>query len=155
MQKWEHVEEAAFKWPLPMHEEWPELRHHTRSHSQWVTLIREHAQCTVDDTFIDDLYEKHCFQSDERWACRAFSRAEIVAHVKPTVHVRICQQTVYAGLSSVAWTVNDGFQRSYSWSHIAVGKQGPDSHLWELKKFHACSGTPYGAYLTSNTLERC
>jgi hypothetical protein len=67
-QKWEHVEEAGFKWPLAMHEEWPELRHHTRSHSQWVTLIREHAQLVVDDTYINDLYEKHCFQSDEKCA---------------------------------------------------------------------------------------
>ncbi|BDA44732.1 probable glycosyltransferase BC10 [Coccomyxa sp. Obi] len=67
-ERWEHVEEAGFKWPLAMHEEWPELRHHTRSHSQWVTLIREHAQYTVDDTFVNDLYEKHCFQSDERHA---------------------------------------------------------------------------------------
>ncbi len=69
-QKWETVEKAAFKWPLSMHEEWPELRHHTKSHSQWVTLIREHAQLVVDDTFVNDLYEKHCFQDEylERWA---------------------------------------------------------------------------------------
>lgn len=92
MQHWEHVEEAGFKWPLAMHEEWPELRHHTRSHSQWVTLIREHAQYTVDDTFINDLYEKHCFQSDERWA----SFAMILAQLKLVVYVLICLNPVPA-----------------------------------------------------------
>lgn len=65
---WGDIEGSANRWPLAMYEEWPELRHHTKFHRQWITLIREHAQIVVDDAFLFDLYERHCFIGTERHA---------------------------------------------------------------------------------------
>lgn len=51
-----------------MYEEWPELSHHMRFHRQFVTLIREHARIVADDTFLANLYERHCYIGIERRA---------------------------------------------------------------------------------------
>lgn len=60
------VEDAGWRWPIAMHEEWPELHKYTKFHRQFVTLIREHAQLVVDDKFLSDLFERHCYTPVER-----------------------------------------------------------------------------------------
>lgn len=67
-QMWGEVEGSSDRWPLAMHEEWPELRHHTKHHSQWVTLIREHIHIILNDTFLNDLFSRHCYVPAQRWA---------------------------------------------------------------------------------------
>lgn len=56
----------TFRWPLPMYEEWPELRRHTKFHRQFVTLTREHAVVVVEDDFLMRLFEKHCYIGKEK-----------------------------------------------------------------------------------------
>ncbi|CAL8469568.1 g9109 [Coccomyxa elongata] len=63
---WGDIEGSANRWPLAMYEECPELRHHTKFHRQWITLIRKHAQIVVDDAFLFDLHKGFC-NSDEQY----------------------------------------------------------------------------------------
>ncbi|KAK9917995.1 hypothetical protein WJX75_000371 [Coccomyxa subellipsoidea] len=63
---WGEVEGSSDRWPLAMHEKWPELRHHTKHHSQWVTLIREHIHIILNDTFLNDLFSRHCYVPAQR-----------------------------------------------------------------------------------------
>ena len=65
---WGEVEGSSDRWPLARHEKWPELRHHTKHHSQWVTLIREHIHIILNDTFLNDLFSRHCYVPAQRWA---------------------------------------------------------------------------------------
>lgn len=76
-------EEEGSKRPLAVPPEEPELLHHQKSHSQWVTLIRQHAEYTVDHTLIKDMLEKHCLRSSERWAaCQVPSLLKILSQVE-------------------------------------------------------------------------
>ncbi len=60
------VAETAFRFPLPMHEEWPELRRVWTMHNQYWVLIRKHAAIVDDDTFVEDLFSRHC-HSNRIW----------------------------------------------------------------------------------------
>ena len=51
----------AYRFPVPMVEEMPEITGHTRFHRQFVTLARKHAQVIADDERIHELFRKHCF----------------------------------------------------------------------------------------------
>jgi hypothetical protein len=59
------MEDFTWRYPLAMFEEWPELRHHTKYHRQFVTLNRKHAQLVADDSFVHDLFTRHCFMAAE------------------------------------------------------------------------------------------
>ena len=60
------MEDFTWRYPLAMFEEWPELRHHTKYHRQFVTLNRKHAQLVADDGFVHDIFARHCFMAAER-----------------------------------------------------------------------------------------
>ena len=49
-----------FRFPLPMHEEWPELKNTWMMHNQFWTLNRKHASIINDDVFVNDLFSRHC-----------------------------------------------------------------------------------------------
>lgn len=60
-----HIE----RWPLPMQEEFPELQYYMRGNGQFVSLIRQHAQCIHDEEFMFQLFAKHCTNKVGRWVC--------------------------------------------------------------------------------------
>ncbi|CAK0786767.1 hypothetical protein CVIRNUC_009981 [Coccomyxa viridis] len=68
---WYHEEDVkaeeglrdTFRWPVPMHEEYPKLKHNIGKHSQFWAMNRKHAQIVTDDTFIDGLFDRHCYHS--------------------------------------------------------------------------------------------
>ena len=43
------------------------LRRHMRTHRQFVTLVREHAQLVAEDEFVINLFEKHCYIGALKW----------------------------------------------------------------------------------------
>ena len=57
----------TFRWPVPMHEEYPKLKHNIGKHSQFWAMNRKHAQIVTDDTFIDGLFDRHCYHSISGW----------------------------------------------------------------------------------------
>ena len=52
--------DSAVRFPLPMHEEWPELRKVFALHNQFWSLNRKHAAIIDNDTFVEDLFARHC-----------------------------------------------------------------------------------------------
>lgn len=60
MQFYEDLVERAYRYPLTMHEEWPDVKNHMVFHRQFFSLIREHAEWVASDTFIMQLFQKHC-----------------------------------------------------------------------------------------------
>ena len=55
------------RFPLPMLEEWPEVLKHASFHRQFIALTRAHAQLIRNDTFVFDLFDRHCFKAIEGW----------------------------------------------------------------------------------------
>ena len=49
-----------FRFPLTMHEEWPQLRNVWMMHNQYWTLNRKHAAIIDKDVFVNDLFARHC-----------------------------------------------------------------------------------------------
>lgn len=43
-----------------MHEEWPELGRVFALHNQFWSLNRKHAAIIDNDTFVEDLFARHC-----------------------------------------------------------------------------------------------
>ena len=46
-----------------MHEEFPKLKHNIGGHSQFWAMNRKHAQIVTEDTFIEGLFDRHCYHS--------------------------------------------------------------------------------------------
>ena len=59
------------RFPLPMLEEWPEVLKHASFHRQFIALTRAHAQLIRNDTFVFDLFTRHCFKAIEGWGAAA------------------------------------------------------------------------------------
>ncbi len=52
-----------YRYPVSMHEEWPELANHVSGHGQFWALNRRHAEIVSADEFVDRLFARHCFTS--------------------------------------------------------------------------------------------
>ena len=89
-QVWGDAEKSAERWPLAMHEEFPALKLHNTFHSQWVTLIRAHVHIVVDDTFLEDLYQRHCFIGAER-CVHILPRGSLLRKSPPLPHNNVPQ----------------------------------------------------------------
>ena len=55
----------AWRFPVPMLEEMPEIEGHTRFHRQFLTLSRGHAEVINSDSRIIRLFQRHCFIARE------------------------------------------------------------------------------------------
>ena len=53
----------TYRYPVSMHEEWPELANHVTGHGQFWVLNRKHAEIVDADQAVDRLFARHCFTS--------------------------------------------------------------------------------------------